>query len=144
MKTNVFRADWLIPVLGIVLLVGGYSVTKSYYGTLEDIHLGEQFNATIDRLRGDCRLSRVLSEAQDTGCTVTAQSLDELLVTDMAALNAELQSAQPQARALAEVCFEYIARRRAQNPPLASHLPAGREVLQLAGPRLAEQTLGSE
>jgi len=134
MKRNVFRVDWLIPVLGIVLVLGGYSLTKSYHGALEDIRLGQQFNAIIDRLTGDCRLSRVLSEAQAAGCAVTAQSLDELLATDMATLNAELQSAEPQARALAEACFEYIARRRHQNAPLAS---------QLATPRLGERTLAS-
>ena len=84
-------AAWLpnavFAVLGIVLLVGGYSLTKSYYGALEEIRLGEQFHATIDRLSGGCRLSRVLSEAQDVGCTVTAQSLGELLAA--AALLAE-------------------------------------------------------
>ena len=143
MKPNVFRADWLVAVLGIVLLVGGYSLTKSYYGALEEIRLGEQFHATIDRLSGGCRLSRVLSEAQDVGCTVTAQSLGELLAADMAALNVELQSAQPEGRALAASCFEYIVRRRAQNTLLTGQLPADRQPVPPSAPWLAEWTLAS-
>jgi hypothetical protein len=143
MKTNVFKVDWLIPVLGLALVGGGYALTKSYLGLQAEIRAEEQLMVTINRLAEDCRLTQVLLEAQDTGCTVTARSLDELLSANIAAVSSELTSADPQAQAIAEACFKHIARRRSQNSPMAANLPAGRGDLPLAAPRVPEQTLAS-
>ena len=143
MKTNVFKVDWLIPVLGLALVGGGYALTKSYLGVQAEIRAEEQLMATIDRLAEDCRLTQVLLDAQDTGCTVTARSLDELLSANLAAVNADLASAEPQAQAMAEACFKHIARRRSQNSPTAANLPAGRNDLPLAAPVVAGHTLAS-
>ena len=54
MKTRTFKIDWLIPVLGIALVGGGYFTVKSYLGLQEQIRSGEQFAATVDRLWEDC------------------------------------------------------------------------------------------
>ncbi len=147
MKTNVFKVDWLIPVLGLALVGGGYALTKSYLGLQAEIRAEEQLMATIDRLAEDCRLTQVLLQAQDTGCAVAAQSLDELLSANIAAVSSDLASAEPQAQAqaqaMAEACFKHIARRRSQNSPMAANLPAGRGDLPLAAPSVPGQTLAS-
>jgi hypothetical protein len=143
MKANVFRVDWLIPVLGLALVGGGYALTKSYLGFKEEIRSEEQLVVIADHLLEDCRLSRILMQAQDSGCAATARSLDELLAANIVAVNSELTSAGTRGRALAEACFQHIARQRSQNSPAAADWPAGRSDRQLVAPVVFGQELAS-
>jgi hypothetical protein len=122
---------------------GGYALTKRYLGLNEDIRAGEQMLAITDRLAGGCQLTRALLEAQDSGCVVTARRLDDLLTANLEAVSAGLASAGPQARAIAEACFDHIARQRLQRAPAAAHLPAGQGDLPPGAPGVRRPTLAS-
>jgi hypothetical protein len=143
MKTNIYRIDWLIPVLGIALVGGAYCLTKSYLGLQEGIRSGQQYSATVDRLIEDCHLNRIVMQADDSGCAVTARSLDELLSANIATDNSQLASADTDTRAIVEVCFKYIARQRSQNSPVGADLPAGRSDREAAVQQILTQTLAS-
>ncbi len=128
MKTDMFKADWLALVAGIALAGGGFALTKSYLGYREEVRSEAQFVGIVDQLLEECRLNRILTQAQDSGCTATAQSLDELLTANIVAVNSELALADTRTRVLAEACFQHIAHRRAQHSPTAAYGAAGRQV----------------
>jgi hypothetical protein len=141
MKTRVFRIDWLIPVLGIALVGGGYFPMKSYLGLQEQIRSWEQLEATMDRLLECCDLSRVMVQAQSGGCASTARSLYELVAANLATESAGLASADPDARAVVERVAEYIDRRRSESPPMAGDGSAAGSGYEVAGQRSLTQTL---
>jgi hypothetical protein len=143
MKTNIYRIDWLIPVLGIALVGGGYFLTKSYLGLKEGMRSGEQCSATVDRLVEDLRLNQILMQAENGGCAETARSLDELLSANIADENSQLASADSDTRAMVAFCFKHIARQRSQNSPVGADLPAGRSDREAAAPKILTQTLAS-
>jgi hypothetical protein len=143
MKTRTFSKDWLIPVVGIVLVGGGYFPMKSYLGFQEQIRSGEQFAATVDRLWEDCDLTRLLMQAQESGCATTARSVDELLSAHLATDSPRVASDHPGIRALVEVFTTFIDRRRSASTPMAGAVPAGRSDREVAGQRILTQTLAS-
>jgi hypothetical protein len=143
MKTRTFGADWLIPLLGIVLVGGSYFSVKSYLGFAEQLDFEERFEATMDRLWEDCDLSRILVQAQASGCATTARSLDELLSANVATHSARLTSADPDTRGLVEAYTGFIDRRRSESTPMAGDARAGRSDRGVAGRRLLAQTLAN-
>ncbi len=143
MKTRTFRIDWLIPVLGIALVGGGYFPMKSYLGLQEQTRSAEQFKATVDLLWEDVDLSRLLMQAQGSGCATTARSLDELLSAHLATDSPRLASAAPETRALVQVVARFVDRRRSESTPMAGDVPAGGSDREVAGQRILTQTLAS-
>ena len=143
MKTRTLRIDWLIPVLGIALVGGGYLPMKSYLGFKEQIGSEEQFSATMDCLWEDCDLSQMLIQAQASGCATTARSLDELLSAKVATDSARLASADRDTRGLVEDFPRFIDRRRSESTRMAGDVPAGRSEREIAGQRVLTQTLAS-
>jgi hypothetical protein len=143
MKTRVFKADWLVPVLGIALVGAAYYPAKSYLAWKEEIRSAERLSGIVDHLREDCSLSRIAQGSQAAGCAATGQRLDELLSANIVALNAELGPADARARELAEACFNYMARQRSQSSPAAAHWPTGRNDLPLAPPAFAGPIVAS-
>ena len=143
MKARTFGTDWLIPVLGIALVGGGYFPMKSYLGLQELILSAEQYSATVDRFREDCDLSQVLKQAHASGCATTARRLDELLSANLATYGARLASADPNTQGLAEAVTRYIDRRRSESNPTAGDIPAGRSEGEVAGQSTLMPTLAS-
>jgi hypothetical protein len=93
-------------------------------------------SAIVDRLM-ETASSRGLAGAQDSGCVVTARR--GRLSANITTMNADLESADAQARAMAGACFNYLARRRSQNSPIGANVPAGRSDLQLMAPMVPGQ-----
>jgi hypothetical protein len=122
MKANLLRTNWLIPVLGIALVGGGYPLAKSYLRFSEEIRAESQSGAIVDCLLEDYNLSRVLMQLQSGDCAAPARSLDELLSANIMTINSQLASVDPQTRAVAEACFDHMGRQRAQSLPLAAGL----------------------
>ena len=143
MKTRTFRIDWLIPVLGIALVGGGYFAVKSYLGFQEQIRSQEELAATVDRFRVQCGLSGIMVQAQSGGCASTARSLDELLSANLATDIDRLASADTDTRALVEVVTRFINRRRSESSPMAGDVPAGGSDHEVAGQRILTQTLAN-
>lgn len=143
MKTRTFRADWLIPVLGIALVGGGYFAMRSYLGLQEQIRAGEQYSATVDRFWADCDLSQVLMQAHASGCGTTARRLDELLSANVATYSARLASANPSTQGLVEAVTGFIDRRRSESNPTAGDMPASLSEREVAGQRPLMPTLAS-
>jgi hypothetical protein len=143
MKTRTFRVDWLIPVLGIALVGGGYFPMKSYLGLQKQIRSGEEFMATVDRLWEDCDLSLIMAQAQYSGCAVAGRSMDELLRAHFAGDRLRFASADPHARAVVQIVSEFIDRRRSESPPMAGDGSAGGKDHEVAGQLILAETLGS-
>jgi hypothetical protein len=141
MKTNAFRVNWLIPLLGIALFGVGYPLSKSYLSYQEQIRSGEQMYATVGRLIEDCNLSQVLIQAQNGGCEMTARRLDELLAANIMTEGAQLASADAQTRALADFIFDRVARLSPLGSSMPSGMSQGRSDLQSAAPGLLAQAL---
>lgn len=143
MKARTFGADWLIPVLGIALVGGGYFPVKSYLGFQEQIRSGEQYSVTMDRFWEDCDLCQVLKQAHGSGCAATARRLDELLSANLATYSARLASANPNTHGLVEAVTRFIDRRRSESNPTAGAMPAGRSEGEVAGQNTSMSTLAS-
>jgi len=120
--------NWLIPVLGIVLVGGGYAARSTYLGFQQSIEANAQFAETMDRVDEACSLLRIQTQFQGGGCPEAARRVDESLATSVATLDRELASSDEQTRCLVNAFFEYRARHQAQNPPTAAILPARRGV----------------
>jgi hypothetical protein len=144
MKRRMIKIDWLAPVLGLILVGGGYAATKTYLELDEKIRSGEQFIATLDGLMEDCNLNRLQMQAQNSGCASTASNLDELLSARIVRVNSELESADPRTRAFVGFCYNHIARLRSRSSPDRAGLPtslSGREIAGQTGP--AQEGLAS-
>jgi hypothetical protein len=143
MKNNTFKIRWLIPALGIALVGGGYGLTKTYLGYQEQIRSSEQLVVIVDHLVEGIHLNQILKQAQDTGCHEAAGSLDKLLAANIVAVNAELPSADAQARVLADVLFKHLAQQRSQNSPTGTAGAVGLSDRQLPAPGAVRQALAS-
>jgi len=123
MRTRTFRISWLVAVLGIALVCGGYFAVKSYLGYTEQIASGARFDATLDRCFETVHLGGLLGKAQGSRCMDTARGLDDLLSTRLAAEWARVESAGRDAQTLMEAMAKFIDRRRSEGPPLAGNMP---------------------
>jgi hypothetical protein len=140
MKANTLRIKWLSPILGIVLVGGGFSLTKAYLDWNELTRSQEQFVQRCDALSEALILNRVQLRAQATPCAETARSLDELLAARITNIRSELTSADAEHRLLAQSCFDHIARQRSKHPGGEASLPSTLANRHLAAPTLLSQT----
>ena len=143
MKTKTLRINWLIPVLGIALVCGGYFAMKSYSEFQEQIRYAEQSIATCDRLWEKVDLSQIMVQAQHGGCSMTALSLDGLLSASLWTESGQLAPADTNERAMVEVVTRFIDRRRPESTPTAGGVRAGGSEQEVAGQRILTQTLAS-
>ena len=137
------RIGWLIPLLGVVLVGGSYTAAKSYLGFEQTTDTGLEFSATLDRIHDACDLLRVQSQLQGGACPAAARRLDESLSISVKALDRELASSDQRTRAMLGVFFDYMARRQAQNPPMAASLPEAPSVAGMGTRNILTQTLAS-
>ncbi len=141
MKTTVFRMDWLVPVLGIVVVGGAYCFIRSYLGYEQDLRSANQTIAICDRLLEDCNLTRSLVQAQNDGCAATSRGLDAWLSADMANVKADATSADPRTQRVVEACVDYLDRRRSENSAMGAGLPAPQTTPQIAAQSVPTQNL---
>jgi hypothetical protein len=123
MKTNIairnIKIDWLIPLLGIALVVGGLLAAVSYLDMERKVHSAEALAATLDNLYQDQKLSAVLKTIHEGDVAVAAQQLDLLLCDNILRLNSELASADDRTRTYVEDAFRRMARLRPRIPEAA-------------------------
>ena len=143
MQTRTFKIDWLIPVLGIALVGGGYFPMKSYLGLQEELRSNDQLTVTLERLREDCDLSQILTQTQAGGCVAAARGLDEVLSANLANHSAQLASADADTRGLLEAVVSFIDRRRSESASMAADGLVGRSDREVAGQRNVTRTLAS-
>jgi len=112
MKTRYLKLEWLIPVMGTAVVAAGLVAGITYLDLERKIHADEAFNATLDRVSHDQKLSAVLKTLHDGETGGAAQRLDLLLCGDILRTNSELGSAYARTRSVVEDAFRKIARLR--------------------------------
>src|ERR1035438_2615996 len=120
MKTRYLKIDWLIPVLGIAVVVGSLVAGTAYLNLERKIHANEALTATLDRLYQDHQLSVALKTIHNGAVAAGTQRLDLLLCGHILTTNSELGSADPRTRTIVEDAFRKIARIR----PKSAHTTA--------------------
>jgi hypothetical protein len=143
MKTNTVRMNWLIPLLGVVLVVGGLTAGRSYLGFQQTIDTHLQFQATLQQVDEACRLLQIQTQVQKGGCAGSVPSLDESLSGSLVTLDRELASPNERTRDVVNVFFEFMARHQSQRSPAAASLPAAPRVTELGAQKIVAQTLAS-
>ena len=141
MITNTFRMNWLIPLLGIVLVGGGYSASRSYLGLQQKIDAAVQFQATLEHIEDTCSLLQMQAQLQSGGCAGSAPGLDERLSGSVANLDRELASPDEQTRDTLRIFFDFMARHQSQNSPKAARLSADPSVTEMAAQKILAQAL---
>jgi len=112
MNARCFRVDWLIPALGIGIVVG-FALAAMTYRVLERQADAELvFMPVLDRLCQDHNLSLALKMYHDGRVDEAAARLDLLLCWDVLRADAELARADARTRAWTEDILRKIARAR--------------------------------
>ena len=115
MKTKYLKMNWLILLVGMVLVAAGFAAGTTYLDLARKIHSDEVFSATLDRIYQSQRLSAVLKTLHDGDVATAAQRLDLLLCDNILIINSELASADDLKRAYVKDAFRKIARLRPTN-----------------------------
>ena len=137
MRTNTVGMNWLIPLLGVVLLGGGYAAARSYLRFEQMISADGQLIATLDRIDEAHSLLLIQRQLQGGGCPEAVHYVDGCLSASVATLECELTSPDERTRAILRLFLERMGRVRSENSPMAARLPAGPGIPELA----AQQTL---
>jgi hypothetical protein len=116
MKTRYLKKDWLILLLGLALVAGGFAATTTYLGLERKVSSGEAFSATLDRLYQSQKLSAALKTLHDGDMATAVQRLDLLLCDNILMINSDLALADDLKRAHVKDVFRKIALLRPQNP----------------------------
>ena len=104
--------DWLIPALGIGVVIG-FLVAATTFREFQRQGDGEAaFLLTLDRLRHDYILSLALRSLQDGEVDKATKRLDLLLCWDIVRADAEVASADSGTRVSVEHVLRKIARAR--------------------------------
>jgi hypothetical protein len=120
MKTQYLKMNWLIPVLGMVVVADSLVAGSTYLKLERRINSEEALTATLDRLYQDQRISSVLKSMHngelDGELELAMQRLDLLLCGSILKTDAEMDSADVRTRIFAEDAFRRIALLRPMNP----------------------------
>jgi hypothetical protein len=117
MKINYLNLDRFIPWLGIAVVAAGVIGVTTYFNFERTARAAEAGAATLERLVQDQQLSSMLKQIHDGHVGEAAQSLDLRLCGDILLTEAELASASPETRMLAQKMFRRIAVARPQTEP---------------------------
>jgi hypothetical protein len=115
MKTKYSRINWLLPLVGAVLVAAGFAAAATYLGLERKIHSAEAFAGTLDRLYQSQTLSAALKSLHEGDAGAAAQRLDLLLCDNVLMISSELASADDRKAAYVKDCFMRIARLRPKN-----------------------------
>jgi hypothetical protein len=122
MKTRYLKMNWLIPLLGIAVVVGSVVAATTYLDLERKADAEEAFTATLDRLYQDHQLSAALKAIHEGEVKKAARLLDFLLCDGILRIDSELVSADARTRAFVEDAFRRIATVR---PKTVSRSAAG-------------------
>jgi hypothetical protein len=120
MKTRYFRLNWLIPILGIGVVVGGMVAETTYVRLERDNQSAQSLANTLEHLYQDQTISLALRRIHDGEVAAAAQRLDALLCDDVLQLSAGLGSADAQTRAYVGDGFRRIGRVRPKTPEVSA------------------------
>src|ERR1035438_10540670 len=120
MKTKYLRLDWLIPLLGIAVVVGGMTGATTYVRWERDTQSAQSLANTLEHLYQDQTISLALRRIHDGEIAAAAQRLDVLLCDDVLQISADLGSADAQTRAYVGDGFRRIERVRPKTPEAAA------------------------
>jgi hypothetical protein len=109
MRMTNIMAGRLIPWLGIAVVAGGVAAVATYLNVEQKTQSSEAFVAIMDRLIQEQHLCSAVKRIHDGDVAGAAQGLDLLLCGDILLTSAELESADPQTRALAQKVFRRLA-----------------------------------
>jgi uncharacterized protein YecA (UPF0149 family) len=126
MNRKSFRMNWLIPMLGIVLVGGGYAAARSYKGLDQAMNNELQFASTAERVREGVRLLQIQTQLAKGSCPGRARQVDESLSFCVEALDLELASADARTQGFITSFFEHMAHVQSQLAPTAVSFPAKR------------------
>ena len=139
---DMVRMNWLIVLLGIALLGGGYAAARSYAGFKKEIRAAVKCQAIVDRLLQRGYLIQAAMQLQEcAGATVAVRNWDALLSDSTVKINRELASADVRTRVMARAVLEHMARWEPQSSPIAYGLPAGRSDTEIATQEILAQAL---
>lgn len=144
MKTKYLEIDWLVPLVGIAVVVGGIVAARTYFDLERKTQADEALAQTVGRLYQDQKVNAALKLIHDGDMKGAAQRLDALLCEDILRLNRELASADARTRAFMEDALRRMALAR---PGIAAGAASGsgqeRSEDQLAAEMILRKALGN-
>jgi hypothetical protein len=145
MKTSYFNKNWVIPLLGIAVAVGGITARTTYLGLERQTRSADVLQNMLDHLHQDQKLSLALKKIHDGDVTAAARQLDVLLCDDIIRLNSDLEWADGHTKTCVEDVFRRIARVRPPTPEKSSDSIATGEADALgAAQRILALAMSSE
>lgn len=139
---KIVKVNWLIPLLGVVLVGGGYKAARSFVGFNQTLVEESRFEETIDRMLENERLFLIQAQFQSGGCPNAAGCVAEGLSESVTLLESELASPEERTRTVVARFLEHLAHMRSQHVRIAASLPAGFDG-SAAQETLAQAVIGS-
>ncbi len=144
MKTKSLNMDWLVPFVGIAVVVGGVVAGKAYLDWGKRNQAAEARTVMLDRIYQGHQLSMALRAIHNGELNGATQRLDLLLCQGVLQTDAELVSADTGTKAYVEDSLRRLALVR---PMIAQGTPAGSRPQctddQLAAERILTKLLAS-
>jgi hypothetical protein len=109
MKTISLRINWLVPFVGIAVVVGTMVATRTYVELERKADAADAFGGTLDRMFHDQELSMALEQIQRGEVAAAAQRLDRLLCQDVIRADSDLDNADALTRATVQDALRRIA-----------------------------------
>jgi len=109
MKTRYLKTDWLLPLVGIVVVAGSLLAARTYFDMEQQAGAEQALGTTLDRLQHDLKLCGVLKAIHNGEVAGGAQRLDLLLCDDILELHAGLTAADLRTRTYVQDAFRRIA-----------------------------------
>jgi hypothetical protein len=119
MNIKCIKLRWLIAVLTIAAIGGGYPAAQSYLETQSRIRSAQTANAVLDRLAQDQKLNTILKLLQTGAVEEATQRLNYLLCVNIVDVNSQLASVDDRGRAFAQNAFSRMAQCRPKPSPEA-------------------------
>jgi hypothetical protein len=109
MKTSNLKTNWLVPLLGIVVVAGSLWGVTTYLDLERLISDDQILGTTVDRLYVDHQLSAVLKTIHDGKVDEATKALDLLLCESILRIDADVEVGNARARTYAQEAFRRIA-----------------------------------
>jgi hypothetical protein len=120
MKTNNWRVECLVAVLGVGVVVAVLIGVRSYVRVEREARATEALTATLDQLYHDQSLSLAIRRIHEGDAAGASRQMDLLLCDDILLLKAQLGSADERTRTLVADGFRRIGRVRPRTEPAVS------------------------
>ena len=139
------KRNWVIPLLGVAVAVGGAMARTTYLGLERETQSADVLQNMLDHLHQDQKLSLALKKIHDGDVAVAAQQLDLLLCADIIRVNSELEWADDHTKTCVGDVFRRIARVRPQVPEgSSSGIASGEADAQETAQRILSLAMASE